>query len=108
MTDTPDVLIPATTPVVAPPAPSITYDRWFCSQIISKFTAGKNMFTCHLRRATKIDGIWVLAPVSKDSDVSFTVDPFDPAFVTAHPEIRAALIPLFEAFHTYAAAEKLV
>ena len=68
--------ISATTPVVTQPTPGITYDSWFITQLVGKFSPSSAPTIVTLTRASQnSDGSWTLMPnTTPNSTVTFNVD----------------------------------
>ncbi len=98
--------INATTPVVAPAVGSVTFDKWFMTQIIGKIDDKKAPVTISLRRAAKTESGWDLMPVDKNSDVTFTVDVFKESVNT--PELAAAMEAVLNAVIAYGTKKGLL
>lgn len=98
----------ATKPVTAPAVGSVTYDKWFMTQIIGKFDGSSGPTVVRLRRAAKNqDGSWNLMPnTTEDAEVSFTVDVFKEMANT--PELAAAMASVMSAVTAYASKKNLL
>ena len=100
-------VIPATNPVVAPSVGSVTYDKWFMTQLIVKASPTAAPTIVHLRRAsTDSNGVTTLMPAGPGSEISFTVDIFQQ--LQAFPALETAMGAVLEGVLAYASAKKLL
>jgi transposase len=99
--------INATKAVTAPAVGSVTYDKWFMTQIIGKFDGTSGQTIIKLRRAAKEGDKWLLMPNStSDAEVSFTLDVFKEMANT--PELAAAMATVTAAVTAYASKKNLL
>lgn len=103
----PSPVIPATNPVVAPAVGTVTYDKWFLTQLIVKASPTAAPAIVHLRRAAvDTNGNSVLMPAGAGSEISFTIDIFQQ--MQAFPALETAMNSVLEAVVAYASANKLL
>lgn len=99
--------INASSPVVVEGSSSVTYDKWFLSQLIAKINPDKAFTVVHLTRSATVDGKTVLMPKSRnESEVSFTLDVWKEMQDT--PELAAAMDAVLTAVLAYANKKKLI
>jgi len=105
-------VIAATKPAVSQAVAAVTYDKWFVTQIVGKFTPTSGLTTISLQRAAQnTDGSWTLMPNNTPgASVTFNVDIIkeitsgdsDAALMqTAYDAVVAAV-------SAYATAQKLI
>lgn len=98
--------ISATNPVVVPASGTMTYDKWYLTQLLGKIDPEHAMLTVHLNRAALVDGQWNLMPRSQNSEISFTLDAWKE--ISSTPEIAAAINSIVSAVVAYATKKNLL
>ncbi len=99
--------IPATNPVVVPAEGSVTYDKWYLTQLIAKVSPDAAPTIVTLRRSAVVNGQPVLMPnTSENATVSFTLDVWKELATT--PQLAAALEAVLVAVTAYATKKKLL
>ena len=97
----------ATEPVVAPAVGSITYDKWFMTQLVANINPTSCKANVHLRRANINGGTTTLmAGNTESAEVAFTVDVFKEMAGT--PELAAAIEAIKTAVIAYATKKNLL
>ncbi len=97
----------ATNPVTEPATGSVTFDKWFMTQLIAKLDPISGKTIVHLKRAAKTTGGWVLMDSDADtSEVVFSLDIFHEALTT--PELATAIDAVTTAVVAYATKKHLL
>jgi hypothetical protein len=103
----PAPVIPATNPVVAPAVGSVTYDKWFMTQLIIKASPTNAPAIVHLHRsAVDGNGVTTLMPNGPGAEISFNVDIWQQ--MQAFPQLETAMEAVLAAVVAYATAKKLL
>jgi len=99
--------IPATSPVVVPAGASVTYDKWYLTQLVAKIDPTAAPVIVQLRRSAVVNDQPVLMPAkTEDASVSFTVDIWKEMAST--PELAAAIEAVLQAVVAYATKKHLL
>ena len=99
--------INASAPVVVPASNSVTYDKWYLTQLVGKVGLTSAPFSVRLQRAAKNGSTWTLMPLSDpNAEVTINLDMF--AEMTSTPEIAAAMDAVNAAVVVYATKKNLI
>ena len=99
--------INATKPVVVPATTSVSFDKWFLTQLLVKANPDSAPVFVDLHRSAVADGKVVLMPGrGEDSSVSFKFDLWKEVANT--PELAAAMDAVLNAVVAYGTKNKLL
>ena len=99
--------IPATSPVVAPAAPSVTYNSWALTELIVEASVHSAPTNVILRRCgLDSSGNTVLMPLGPNATTTFNLDIIKEAATT--PDLGAAMGAVLSAIIEWATAKNLL